>query len=165
MVGNETVQVESEKPFKVLLASFGKTERRLLIGQRIASANFYPTLIDELNTMHDTLLCIMNERKNNMYLKRLFDLKDANVISYYTRSARNSNTGADNKPISADDLELSDIDKRHHLDIRNKLKEHDYTWSGKLEVDITKHQINLLEAVQCFKSHAYRAGPNTRKLE
>ena len=53
LAGHEIAQVERNKPFRILVANFGKVARKLLPGQGIAQANSHPTRIYEsLSLIH-----------------------------------------------------------------------------------------------------------------
>ena len=110
LAGHGIAQVERNKPFRILVANFGKVARKLLPGQGIAQANSHPTRIYESDITHAELLGIIEEDSAQMYRKRDIDAKDTAVINKYLQDVRNSHMGEDEKPITADDIYLSDVD-------------------------------------------------------
>lgn len=104
--------------------------------------------------------------EHNLYQKRDSQAKDANMINDYICDTWNSNMDAEDKPVSADDVELRDVNKIHHPGIQNMLKKHQNMWSGSLgAVNITEKQTDLVEKARRFRSHGYRARLNASKLE
>ena len=72
----------------------------------------------------------------------------------------------DDKPVTAADINLEDVEKKYHSDIRSMLKRHEEMWSGKLgEIKVSEHHIDLVPGARPAKSHPYRAGPKARELE
>ena len=66
-----------------------------------------------------------------MYRKRDIDAKDTAVINQYLQDARNGYMGDDEKPIFADDIDLSDVPAKHHPAIRKMFRRHEEMWSRK----------------------------------
>lgn len=166
LAGTGVVQVQSDKTFRILVANFSDYPKKLIHNQVIASADEHPTNIVESEMSHGELLGLVDEDTAKMYRKRNLNARDASVINEYMKDKKSNNMESDENPTTADDIDLGDVDKRHHKAIRNMLRKHEKMWSGQLgEITVTEHHIDLVKGARPFKSHPYRAGPKARELE
>ena len=108
LAGHGIAQVERYKPFQILVANFGKVARKLLPGQGISQANFHATRIYESDITHVDLIGIIDKDSSQMYRKRDIDAKYTAVINQHLQDARDGHMGDDEKPITADDIDLSE---------------------------------------------------------
>ena len=89
-----------------------------------------------------------------MYHMRDIDAKDTAVINQYLQDARNGHMGEDEKPIAAENIDLSDMDAKHHPAIHKLFRKHEEMWSGKLgHITTISRRINLVEGTQPVKAH------------
>ena len=166
LAGTGVAQVQSDKPFRILVANFSDHPKKLLYKQVIADAEPHPSNIVEGYVSHAELLGLVDDATATMYRKRNINARDTSVINQYLGNERNSHMDEDQRPTTADDIDLSDVDKRHHSKIRSMLRKHEGMWSGKLgEISVTEHHIDLVKGARPFKSQPYRAGPKAIELE
>lgn len=72
----------------------------------------------------------------------------------------------DEKPVVADYIELSDVDKVLHQRIRDMLRKHENIWNNRLgHINVAEHEIDLKNGANPFSSFPYRSRPTARKLE
>ena len=72
---------------------------------------------------------------------------------------------SDVNPVTAAEIDLSDVETKYHTTIRDILRKHETMWSGKLgEITVTEHHIDLIKGARPFKAHPYRVGPKAREL-
>ncbi len=165
LTGNGVAQVEANKPFRVLVANFGNTNRRLLSGQAIAFAEPHPSSIMESDVSHAELLGLVDDKTAQLYRKRNLNARDTSVINDYLRDARSGHMGVDEKPTTAADIQLPDVHTKHHPNIRKMLSKYEDMWSGRLgDISVTEHHIDLVDGARPFKTQPYRAGPKAREL-
>ena len=174
MIGNGIAQVIPGKSFKILVANIGHQPITLLKGQKIARAEPHPTSVVESDIMLAEMLGIAEEepstdvKMKNTYRKRpgLQSGHDAELINKHLADLRESHMEQDEKPVTAEDIPLDDVDPKYHETIRRMLKKHEQMWLGQLgEINVTEHTIELKSDAKPFKSPPFRAGPKTRELE
>lgn len=72
----------------------------------------------------------------------------------------------DKKPVLAEDIDLSDIDKIIHQRNSNMLRKYECMWSDRLgRINVAEHAMDLKDEARPFKPARYRSGPSARKLE
>ena len=99
------------------------------------------------------------------YKKRTVNVKDIDTINQHLADSRESHAGKDEKPVTAETVELH-VDEKYHPTIRKMLKKHESLSSGELgKINTVQHRIDLIPGARPFKSAPYRAGPKTRELE
>ena len=153
------------KPFKVLVADFGKHPKTLASGQVIAAASLSPTNLVESNISHCELLRLIDDKTAQMYRKRNASARDEKVINEYLQDLRSSHMGDDEKPVTADDIDLSSVDKSYHKRIRAMLRKHESMWSGRLgKITVTEHRIDLVPGARPHKAQPRRSGLKEREL-
>ena len=171
--GTGVARVEPDKPFRILISNFGNHPYQVRKGQHVANAASHPTAMLETNMSHAEMLGIdeevkapkVNPNKNTAYKKRELDVRNTDVINKHLSDLRESHMDEDEKPVRAEDVPLG-VPQRYHKRIREMLKHHEHMWMGKLgNINITEHQIDLIEGARPSKAAPYRAGPKTRQLE
>ena len=99
------------------------------------------------------------------YKKQTVNVNEIDTINQHLADNRESHAGKDEKPVTAETVELH-VDEKYHPTIRKMLKKHESLWSGELgKINTVKHRIDLVPGARPFKSAPYRAGPKTRELE
>ena len=162
---NGIAQVEADTEFRIAVANFGKHPVTILKGQRVATADPHPTSITESNVAHGEIFGIEQDEKNS-YRKRNLDAHDTALINKHLADLRESHMKEDDTPMTAEDIDLSEVPAQYHEKIRTMLKKHETMWSGKLgDIKIAEHSIDLKEDAKPFRSAPYRSGPKTRELE
>ena len=162
---NGIAQVEPDQPFKIMVTNFGTTPVLIRKDQRVAVADPHPTAITESNITHAEVFGITEEDKQS-YRKRQLSARDTALINKHLSDLRESHMKEDEAPMTADDIDLSEVDEKYHDQIRSMLKKHETMWSGKLgEINVAEHSIELKDGAKPFKSAPYRSGPKNRELE
>ncbi len=165
LASNGVAEVTADKPFKVLVANFGDHPKPLAVGQVVATANVNPTNLVESTMSHAELLGLCNDKTAMRYRKRNANARDEAVINEYLRDLRSSHMGEDEKPVTADDIDLSGVDKSYHKRIRAMLRKHESMWSGQLgEITVTEHRIELKPDARPHKAQPRRSGLKEREL-
>lgn len=157
--------IEPRQQINIMIANFGNKPITLLRGQRVATANPQPAAIAESNISHAQIFGIESDAKQ-IYRKRDFNARDTALINQYLADSRNSHMNEEEKPVTAEDIELSEVEQKYHPRIREMLKRHEAMWNGRLgEIKVAEHAIDLKEGAKPFKSAPYRSGPTARQLE
>lgn len=167
-------QVQPDQPFNVLLANFSDEPVTLHKGQRVATAVGAPKQLKESAISHGEMLGLFTDEEilslhvePNRFRKRN-DLKveDSKKMEKHLADAKTSKEGDSDKPITADDLDLSDVDTKHHDEIRNMMRRQEDMWSGKLgNITVTEHTIELESGARPHRAVPYRSGPKERELQ
>ncbi len=165
LASNGVAEVEADKPFKVLVANFGDYPKQLAQGQVVATAYANPTNLVESTISHAELLGLCDDKEAMRYRKHNANARDESVINDYLRDLRSSHMGEDEKPVTADDIDLSGVPKSYHKRIRTMLRKHESMWSGQLgEITVTEHHIDLKPGARPYKAQPRRAGLKEREL-
>lgn len=73
---------------------------------------------------------------------------------------------AEEKPVTTEDIDLSDADQKHHRSIRTMMKRHEKMWVGSLgNITVTEHHIEMVTDARAVKYQPYRSGTRTRQIE
>ena len=160
--------VRSNEPFKLLVANFGPKAVDLKPNQVVAMAETHPENLVESHISHAEMLGLIPDDPipgTSKYRKFNFNTSDENLINRQLADEREKHMGADEKPMTADDIEL-DIPVEKEKDVRDMLRKHEKIWNGELgAINVTDMRIDLVPDAKPFKSAPYRAGPKTRELE
>ena len=99
----------------------------------------------ESNVSHAEVKVLCDDKTAQLYRKRNASAKDEIVINGYLRDFRNSHMVEDEEPVTADDIDLSGVDKKYYARIRKILQKHEKMWSGHLgKVEVTEQNIELV---------------------
>lgn len=165
LASNGVVEAVADVPFKILVANFGKHTKNLQKGQVVGNVHANPANLVESNISHGELLRLIDNKTAQLYRKHNQIARDESVINDSLRDLRNSHMGQDEKPVTADDIDLSGVDKSYHKRIRAMLRKHESMWSAQLgEIKITEHRIDLKPGSRPFKAQPRRSGPKEREL-
>ena len=160
--------VRSNEPFKLLVANFGPKAVDLKPNQVVAMAETHPENLVESHISHAEMLGLIPDDPipgTSKYRKFNFNTRDENLINRQLADEREKHMGADEKHMTADDIEL-DIPVEKEKDVRDMLRKHEKIWNGELgAINVTDMRIDLVPDAKPFKSAPYRAGPKTRELE
>lgn len=83
----------------------------------------------ESNISHGEMLGIIDTKK--VYKKRNQPTRDIDVIYKHLADAREAAVKKADETINAETVKLC-VDEKYHLEIHKILREHNYTWSGRL---------------------------------
>lgn len=78
----------------------------------------------------------MDDNTALLYRKIIINARDTSVANKYLSDKRNRHMAKDEKPVTAENTDLSDVDKKHHRFIRTMLNRHEKIWYGSIG-DIT----------------------------
>ena len=103
LAGAGVAEVESNKPFPILVANFGKHPKLLLHKKHVATAKPHPTTLVESNISHAEILGLIsdeeaNVNRKNLFRKRDFNAKDISLINKHLADDREKHMGDDEKP-------------------------------------------------------------------
>ena len=187
---NGIANVQPEREFKILVANFTKKPIFLTKGQTVCTVQPHPTtIVDSPLTLVDVLAVNVtgdselpdrgkdNEQSSDsqplagkpvMSMKRVAKENKGYYIDKSVQELREKQAAPskEEKRMTADDVDLSNVPKRYHARIRAMLSKHAAMWSGKLgEITTTEHVIDLKPGSRPIAVPPYRAGPKTRELE
>jgi transposase InsO family protein len=177
VAANGIATVEPGRQFKILVGNVSTRPVHLVKGQVIATVRPHPSSVfDTPFTLMDVLAVTgtdddgkpSEEAKTVKSLKRV---ARENKQEYLEKSVKDLREKKARPPkeeelMTAEDVDLSGVDKRWHARIRSMLDRHAAMWSGKLgEITITEHAIDLKPDARPVAVPPYRAGPKTRELE
>lgn len=166
LVGNGAAETERDKTSRILVENFSDTYKRLLTGKAIARAVPRPSNITEATISQGELLGLVDDNTAQLYCKRVINARDTSIVNEYLRDKRNSHMAADEKPVTAEDIDLNDMDKKLHKSIQTMLRRHEKIWDGSLGgITVTEHQIELNPEARPVKAHPYQSGPKPCELE
>ena len=95
----------------------------------------------------------------------MFNPRDTDVINRHLSDERQKHLEDNEKPITADEMEL-DVIEDFEEDVRNMLRKHSRLWTGKLgQINAADMHIDVVPDAKPFMSAPYRVGPKTRQLE
>ena len=141
-----------------MVANFGNKPVTILKGQRVATTDPHPSSIIETNLSHGEVFGI-EENEKLSYRKRNLNARYIALINKHLADLRESHMQEDETPMTAEDIDLSEVSEEYHEEIRKMLRKHETMWSGKLgNINITEHSIELKDGSKPFKSAPYRSG-------
>jgi len=120
-----------------------------------------------LGVFTDEEVLSLQTDKPNRYQKR-DDLKveASKKMDKHLADAKEAKIQDEEKPFTADDLDLSDFDAKYHANIRDMMRKHEDMWSGKLgNITVTEHTIDLEPGARPHRAVPYRSGPKERELQ
>ncbi len=168
-------QVQPDKPFQILVANFSEEPIKLTKGLRVATSTGSPKRLRESTMSHGEMLGIftdeevmsLQEDQPSRYQKRGdLKVKDDEKFDKHLADRREPPSGDEHQPVTADDLDLSDVDTKYHQEIRRMMRKHEDMWSGKLgHITVTEHTIDLEPGVRPHRAVPYRSGLKERELQ
>ena len=152
IASNGVVQVEPDKPFRILLANFGQAPYTLCKGQVVGTLLPHPTALIPTRMQWNDLLGLTEEEATRHF-----------VVEPTPGEETNKENTLEVK--CANDLDLSHVEPRYRERLRTILRKYDTLWSGELgEISATEHRIQLLPGTRPISQQPYRAGPNAREF-
>lgn len=143
-------QVEPEKDFKILIGNFADKFITLIKGQRVVTADTYPSAITESPITHIEIFGI-EEHECHAHKKRIISACDTVLVNKYFRDSRNSHIGEDKKPGTTEEIDLSDFYKIFHQHIRDMSREHESMWNGRVgHISIAEHVLDQIDLAGPF---------------
>lgn len=100
------VDVRPDEPFCTRIASFGEQPVALLPKQFLATAKVHRANLVESNLSHTEVLGLVDETHDRMFLKRHLNRINGEIINRHLADEREKNMEADEKPITANYIEL-----------------------------------------------------------
>ena len=95
----------------------------------------------ETNLYYGEMLGICSD--DTHYKKRTVNVKDIDTINQHLADNRESHAGKDEKPVTAETVELH-VDEKYHPTIRKMLKKHESLWSGELGKIVVQRNLTHL---------------------
>ena len=146
-IANGVVQVEPERPFRILVANFAQHEQRLHKSQVIGTVLPHPTAIFPTEVSLGEVLGLVDE---------------IGVVQTDPPPA----TIRDPPSPKVENIDLSHVPTRLQERIREMLRPFSSMWDGSLcEIRTTEHRINLQPDARPIAQNPYRAGPRARVVE
>lgn len=105
----------------ITIGNFGDGAITILEGQQSATANPHPSLITESPITYAEVLCI-EEGENHTYKKCTLSARNTAVMHKYLDNSQNSHADKDQKPVTAEEIDLSGVNKIFCQRIRDTLK-------------------------------------------
>jgi len=163
--GTGIMDVKRDQPFHILVANFAEHPIDILPRQVVAYTSDHPETLTKSHISHGEMLGVISANDDAKFRKRPLNVRDIDVINRQLADQRELHMGKDEKPVTADDINIDvPVDKEEA--VRSMLRKHESMWSGQLgEINVTEMRIDLVPDAKPFKSAPYRAGPKTRELE
>ena len=120
-----------------------------------------------LGVFTDEEVLSLQTDKPNRYQKR-DDLKveASKKMDKHLADAKEAKIQDEEKPFTADDLDLIDVDAKYHANIGDMMRKHEDMWSGKLgNITVTEHTIDLEPGACPHRAVPDRSGPKERELQ
>ena len=84
----------------------------------------------------------IEENEKLSYKKRNLNARDTALINKHLADLRESHMQEDETPMTAENIDLSEVSEEYHEEICKMLRKHETMWSGKLgNINITEHSI------------------------
>ena len=129
-------QVEHGNPFRIFIANFWKCPVYLRPNPVVSKTEYHPSHIAESDISHGEVFDIVEDKMR--YQNRNTDVQDIETINKHLAGTREAHAVADEKPTTADNIELK-VDDGYHKEVHNMLQKHENMWTGKLgEINTTK---------------------------
>ena len=165
IAGTGVANVKANLPFRILIANFGDNDVTLAPQQVVAKASGHPETLAESHLSHAEVFGLIPDDKDTKFRKRHANARDVDTINRHLADHREKHMGEDEKPVTADDINV-DVPDDKVDEVRAMLRKHEKAWSGQLgEINATELRIDLKPDAIPFESPPYRAGPKTRELE
>lgn len=155
LLSNAVVQVEPNTAFKVLVANFGKTPKRVAKNQVVGTVLPHPTAV----------------MPSHIKLAEVLGLIDAAEVEPDANPLAEANKTSSPVPKSeldvkdVDALDLSHVPEQHRRRLREMLRKYSPMWDGSLgEISTMEHHIELTSDAKPIAQHAFRAGPRQRDV-
>ena len=174
IAANGVAQVKPRQQFRILVANFSEIPQELRKGQVVAYSKPHPEFIVDTSMNMVRVLGVHDNADVSAPVRSMKRVAKENKAEYLARSvqdlhekqAKQPKEGEEEKPMTADEVDLSGVDEKYHAEIRRMLHKHASMWSGKLgEINTTRHAIDLKPGSRPSAVPPYRAGPKTRELE
>ena len=173
LTSNGVANVESNNPFRILLANLGRSPKTLAKNQVMATLLSNPTIavpthvlladvVDEGKETPSGTCAGTEERgsNNNTTFRFKTDNTDNSHKLGTTISAKSAS------PPSLDEIDVGHVPPTHREKLRSLLQEISTMWDGSPgEVNTTEHHIDLVKSARLIASHPYRAAPRPREAE
>ena len=173
LTANGVANVESNNPFRILIANLGRYPKNLAKNHVVATLLPHPTITVPT---HVLLADVVDEGKENPSVtctgteERVSN--DNTTFRFKADNTDNSPklgttiTAKSGTPPSLDELDLGHVPPTHREKLRSLLQEFSTMWDGSLgEVNTTEHHIDLVKRARPIASHPYRVGPRAREAE
>ena len=155
---NGVVQVEPDKPFRILIANFSTHEYQLAKDQVVGQLLPHPTAVIPSKVNIADVLGICGDIEVDK-----FESKQDTVPSFRDKGRPQTETVT---PASANDLDLDYLEPRYRTRLREMLRKYSSMWSGHLgEISTNQHHIDVPPGTRPVHHPPYRAGPKARQVE
>ena len=163
---NGVVQVDANRPFRILIANFGQYPYMMAKGQIIGTVLPHPTAIMPSRVQLAEVLGLINE-DDEADLLQLERMETSNQVGGDTAAHTPSGENFGDSPqIDVDSIDICHVDPRYREKLRSLLRKYKSMWDGKLgEISITEHPIDVFPDTRPIAQNPYRAGPKARQFE
>ena len=184
VITNGVVQVDTNRPFRVLIANMGANPYRVTKNQVLGSLLPHPTAIIPTNVSIAEVLGIDEAECQNLPSKHISRDRheqperkttqepcwqvspDGTAVAIEGKRIRKTELAPKAAINQVNDLDLSHLAPPQRKRVRELLKEFAPMWAGELgEIRTTQHYIDLLPGSRPVAQQPYRAGPKARELE
>ena len=173
LTANGVADLESNNPFRILIANLGRYPKALAKNQVVATLLPHLTITVPTNVL---LADVVDEGKENpsgtCTGTEERGSNDNTTFRFQADNTDNSpNLGRTTPaksatPPSLDELDLGHVPPTHREKLRSLLHEFSTMWDGSLgEVNVREHHIDLVKGARPIASHPYRAVPRAREAE
>lgn len=148
-----------------MISNFWDEPSTFLKVQQIATADPLLSANSESTITNKEAFGIV-ENEHQTYKKSNVCTRDAALINKYLADSRNSHMNERQKPVTSNDIDLSDVDKTFNQLIRDMSGKHENMWNGRLaHIKVAEHAIDLKGGPKPFKSAPHCFGPTAQNLE
>ena len=159
---NGVVQIEPNRPFRILVANFGKHAKSLVKNQVLGTLLPHPTFVIPTPVKFAEVLGLVNSDSENAKPEPA-----DNTVSSDKQDLVKPEVAAASSPTKAsvDDMDLSHVDEQYRNRLREMLRRHSAMWDGSLgEINSTEHCIELKAGTRPIAQQPYRAGFKEREF-
>lgn len=122
--GTNIALVNTNQPFHILVANFSNHELDMHPRQVIAYTTPRPEAIEESYIIHIEMLGLIPEDSDIKFCKQHVDVRNIETMNKHVADQREQHMSEDERPVTADDLDLDTLHKRDE-DVQNMPRKHE----------------------------------------
>ena len=162
---NGVVHVEPNRPFRILIANFGSTPKRLCKNQVVGNLLPHPPVIVPTHLQLAHVLGLEEPQLGGNVVDNVATAGEGDETPKQTGTPDSTSEHPRSKHPSIEDIDLSHVDEPYRTRLCELLSKYSSMWSGALgEITLTEHRIDLKEGSKPLAQQPYRAGFREREV-